>query len=62
MRWPKRGEIWMAELNPTAGRAAGLTPDVGGPQKEFNCSGLCLICPVGTGAGISGREGTSARR
>jgi mRNA-degrading endonuclease toxin of MazEF toxin-antitoxin module len=43
MRWPKRGEIWMADLNPTAGREQqGLRPTLVVSQEEFNRSGLCL--------------------
>lgn len=50
MRWPKRGEIWLADLNPTAGKEQqGLRPVMVLSQQDFNRSGLVLICPITQG-------------
>ncbi|MBN6740300.1 type II toxin-antitoxin system ChpB family toxin [Acidithiobacillus sp. MC6.1] len=50
MRWPKRGEIWQADLNPTAGKEQqGGRPMLVMSQQDFNRSGLTLICPITQG-------------
>ena len=50
MRWPKRGEIWQADLNPIAGREQqGVRPVLVMSQQDFNRSGLTLICPITQG-------------
>jgi mRNA interferase ChpB len=47
MRIPGRGEIWHINLNPVAGKEQqGLRPVLVVSDKEFNRSGLVLICPV----------------
>ena len=47
MRIPGRGEIWHVNLNPVAGKEQrGLRPVLVVSDKEFNRSGLVLICPV----------------
>ena len=50
MRIPGRGEIWHVNLNPVAGKEQqGLRPALVVSDKEFNRSGLMLICPVTQG-------------
>jgi mRNA interferase ChpB len=50
MRIPSRGEIWFANLNPTAGREQqGLRPVLVVSEKEFNRLGLCVVCPITQG-------------
>jgi mRNA interferase ChpB len=50
MRWPRRGEIWQANLNPTVGREQqGFRPVLVVSEEAFNRSGLCLICPITQG-------------
>ena len=47
MRIPSRGEIWFANLNPTAGNEKqGSRPVLVVSEKEFNRLGLCVICPI----------------
>ena len=44
MRWPKRGEIWLANLNPTAGKEQqGMRPVLVMSQQAFNQSGFAVI-------------------
>jgi len=50
MRVPARGEIWLADLNPTAGKEQqGLRPVLIVSPREFNRAGLALICPISQG-------------
>lgn len=50
MRIPSRGEIWHANLNPTAGKEQqGARPIFVVSDKEFNRAGLVLICPISQG-------------
>jgi len=50
MRIPGRGEIWHVNLNPVADKEQqGLRPVLVVSDKEFNRSGLVLICPVTQG-------------
>ena len=50
MRWPKRGDIWLANLNPTAGKEQqGMRPVQIMSQQEFNRSGLTVVCPITQG-------------
>lgn len=50
MRIPGRGEIWHVNLNPVAGKEQqGLRPVLVVSDKEFNRSGLVLVCPVTQG-------------
>jgi mRNA interferase ChpB len=50
MRIPGRGEIWHVNLNPVAGKEQrGLRSVLVVSDKEFNRSGLMLICPVTQG-------------
>ena len=50
MRWPKRGEIWLADLNPTAGKEQqGMRPLLVMSQQDFNRSGLAVVCPITQG-------------
>ena len=50
MRIPGRGEIWHVNLNPVAGKEQqGSRPVMVVSEKEFNRSGLVLICPVTQG-------------
>ena len=50
MRWPKRGDIWQVDLNPTAGNEQrGVRPVFVVSAEDFNRSGLTLICPVTQG-------------
>jgi mRNA interferase ChpB len=50
MRWPKRGEVWQVNLNPTAGKEQqGARPALVVSQEAFNRSGLCVICPITQG-------------
>jgi mRNA interferase ChpB len=47
---PSRGEIWHVNLNPVAGNEQqGSRPVLVVSDKEFNRSGLVLICPVTQG-------------
>jgi len=50
MRIPGRGEIWHVNLNPVAGKEQqGFRPVLVVSDKDFNRSGLVLICPVTQG-------------
>ncbi|MGH8467622.1 MAG: type II toxin-antitoxin system ChpB family toxin [Gammaproteobacteria bacterium] len=50
MRIPGWGEIWHVNLNPVAGKEQqGLRPVLVVSDKEFNRSGLVLVCPVTQG-------------
>lgn len=50
MRIPSRGEIWFADLNPTAGKEQqGSRPVLVVSEKEFNRLGLCVVCPITQG-------------
>jgi mRNA interferase ChpB len=50
MRVPSRGEIWVVNLNPTAGHEQqGVRPVFVVSEKEFNRLGLCVICPITQG-------------
>jgi mRNA interferase ChpB len=50
MRIPGRGEIWCVNLNPTVGKEQqGLRPVLVVSDKEFNRSGLALVCPITQG-------------
>lgn len=50
MRIPCRGEIWQVKLNPAAGREQqGFRPVLVVSDKEFNCAGLVLMCPITQG-------------
>ena len=50
MRWPKRGDIWQVDLNPTAGKEQqGVRPVFVVSEEDFNRSGLTLICPITQG-------------
>ena len=50
MRIPSRGEIWFADLNPTAGKdQQGSRPVLVVSEKEFNRLGLCVVCPITQG-------------
>ena len=50
MRIPGRGEIWHVNLSPVAGKEQqGSRPVLVVSEKEFNRSGLALICPVTQG-------------
>ena len=50
MRIPSRGEIWFANLNPTAGREQqGQRPMLVVSEKEFNRLGLCVVCHITQG-------------
>lgn len=50
MRIPSRGEIWLVNLNPTAGREQqGQRPVLVVSEKAFNRLGLCVVCPITQG-------------
>ncbi len=50
MRWPKRGDIWQVDLNPTAGKEQqGVRPVFVVSEEDFNRSGLTLVCPITQG-------------
>ena len=54
MRIPSRGEIWFADLNPTAGKEKpGSPPVLVVSAKEFNRLGLCVVCPITRGGQLS---------
>ena len=54
MRMPSRGEIWFADLNPTAGKEQqGSRPVLVVSEKEFNRLGLCVVCPITQGGQLS---------
>ena len=54
MRIPSRGEIWFADLNPTAGKEQqGSRPVLIVSEKEFNRLGLCVVCPITQGGQLS---------
>lgn len=47
---PERGDIWHADLNPVAGREQqGTRPVLILSPRDFNRSGLALICPITQG-------------
>jgi mRNA interferase ChpB len=51
MRIPARGEIWIANLNPSAGREQqGMRPVFVVSERDFNRLGLCVVCPISQGA------------
>ena len=55
MKIPERGDIWFANLNPTAGREQqGARPVLVVSEKEFNRLGLCVVCPI-TQGGLQSR-------
>ena len=55
MRIPARGDIWLANLNPTAGREQqGVRPVLVVSEKEFNRLGLSVVCPI-TQGGLQSR-------
>ena len=50
MRWPKRGDIWQVDLNPTAGKEQqGIRPVFVVSEEAFNRSGITVMCPVTQG-------------
>ena len=50
MRWPRRGEIWQVNLNPTVGKEQqGHRPVMVISTEAFNRSGLTLVCPITQG-------------
>ena len=50
MRVPARGEVWLAYLNPVAGKEQqGLRPVLIVSSAPFNRAGLALICPISQG-------------
>lgn len=50
MRWPRRGEVWQTDLNPTVGREQQSHRSMLVISAEaFNRSGLVLVCPVTQG-------------
>jgi len=50
MRWPKRGDIWQVDLNPTAGKEQqGIRPVFVVSEEAFNRSGITVICPITQG-------------
>ena len=50
-RTPERGEIWLVDLDPIAGREQrGMRPVFVVTPAGLNASGLCLICPISQGA------------
>lgn len=50
MKIAKRGEIWLLNLNPTAGKEQqGMRPVLIVSTLAFNQSGLAVICPVTQG-------------
>ncbi len=54
MKIPARGDIWFANLNPTAGREQqGARPVLVVSEKEFNRLGLCVVCPITQGGSQS---------
>jgi mRNA interferase ChpB len=54
MRWPKRGDIWQVDLNPTAGiEQRGIRPVFVVSEEDFNRSGLALVCPITQGGNQS---------
>jgi mRNA interferase ChpB len=54
MRWPKRGEIWHLDLNPTAGQEQqGSRPVLIASHEDFNRLGLVLVCPITQGGNQS---------
>ncbi|MFM9913921.1 MAG: type II toxin-antitoxin system PemK/MazF family toxin [Methylophilaceae bacterium] len=54
MRVPARGEIWVANLNPTAGKEQqGQRPLFIVSTKAFNQSGLTVVCPITQGGSQS---------
>lgn len=55
MKVPARGDIWFANLNPTAGREQqGARPVLVVSEKEFNRLGLSVVCPI-TQSGLQSR-------
>jgi mRNA interferase ChpB len=53
MRIPKRGEIWQVNLSPAAGsEQQGLRPVLVITNKDFNQTGLMIVCPI-TQGGVS---------
>lgn len=50
MQTPQRGDIWMVNLNPTAGREQqGLRPVLVVSSAAFNRLGLTVVCPITQG-------------
>lgn len=55
MRTPARGDIWLVNLNPTAGQEQqGMRPVFVVSEKSFNQLGLCVVCPI-TRGGLQSR-------
>lgn len=54
MRTPKRGDIWLINLNPTAGHEQqGVRPVLVITNKLFNQTGLMFVCPITQGGNYS---------
>ena len=54
MRIPSRGEIWFADVNPTAGKEQqGSGSFLIVSEKELNRLGLCVVCPIMQGGQLS---------
>jgi len=50
-RTPERGEIWLVDLDPIAGKEQrGRRPVFVVTRAALNASGLALICPISQGA------------
>ncbi len=50
MKYPKRGDVWSVNLNPTVGQEQqGQRPVFVISQESFNKSGLTVICPITQG-------------
>jgi len=61
MRIPKRGEIWQVNLSPAAGsEQQGLRPVLVITNKDFNQTGLMIVCPITQGGNYSRLAGFSA--
>jgi mRNA-degrading endonuclease toxin of MazEF toxin-antitoxin module len=61
MRIPKRGEIWQVNLSPAAGsEQQGVRPVLVITNKEFNQTGLMIVCPITQGGNYSRLAGFAA--
>jgi mRNA-degrading endonuclease toxin of MazEF toxin-antitoxin module len=61
MRIPKRGEIWQVNLSPAAGsEQQGVRPVLVITNKEFNQTGLMIVCPISQGGNYSRLAGFTA--
>lgn len=50
MKTAKRGEVWLLNLNPIAGKEQqGLRPVLVVSTQAFNQSGLTVVCPITQG-------------